>query len=204
MRALARGGGTEIFRPGMSSLDAVLPRLETEWQGICRNGAELWRRLTAASFAGALRVVSEWTTRRRRAEGSSGTLPSKPPSARAIARLLISRRDRLSSADATPATAVEQAVPALPVARDLLARFHALLRSKSCAGLNAWLADAANSLLGSFASGVAADRDAVAAVITETWSNGQTEGQITKLKLVKRQMFGRAKFDLLKAQLCSQ
>jgi len=41
----------------------------------------------------------------------------------------------------------------------------------------------------------------VCAAITEPWSNGQTEGQITKLKLVKRQMYGRAKIDLLQARL---
>lgn len=45
------------------------------------------------------------------------------------------------------------------------------------------------------------DRAAVLAAITEPWSNGQTEGQITKLKLVKRQMYGRAKIDLLQARL---
>ena len=99
------------------------------------------------------------------------------------------------------AAAVEQAVPALAVDRDRLERFHALLRSKSCVGLDAWLADAANSLLSSFATGIAADREAVAAAITEPWSNGQTEGQITKLKLVKRQMYGRAHLDLLRARL---
>jgi transposase len=45
------------------------------------------------------------------------------------------------------------------------------------------------------------DKAAVRAAITEPWSNGQTEGQITKLKLVKRQMYGRAKIDLLQARL---
>ena len=44
-------------------------------------------------------------------------------------------------------------------------------------------------------------QDAVKAALTEPWSNGQTEGQNTKLKLVKRQMYGRAGLDLLKARL---
>jgi transposase len=48
---------------------------------------------------------------------------------------------------------------------------------------------------------IIADRDAVKAAILHSWSNGQTEGQITKLKLVKRQMYGRAKIDLLEARL---
>lgn len=53
------------------------------------------------------------------------------------------------------------------------------------------------SIIASFATGIGNDRAAVHAAITEAWSNGQTEGQITKLKLVKRQMYGRAKIDLL-------
>jgi len=53
----------------------------------------------------------------------------------------------------------------------------------------------------SFANGVTKDQAAVSAAITSPWSNGQTVGQITKLKLVKRQMYGRAKLDPLQARL---
>jgi transposase len=64
-----------------------------------------------------------------------------------------------------------------------------------------WIEAARQSLVASFANGVAADEAAVRAAITLPWSNGQTKGQITKLKLVKRQMYGRAKIDLLQARL---
>ncbi len=57
------------------------------------------------------------------------------------------------------------------------------------------------SLVASFASGVLKDREAISAAITSPWSNGQTEGQITKLKLVKRQMYARGKLDLLQARV---
>jgi transposase len=56
-------------------------------------------------------------------------------------------------------------------------------------------------LIASFANGVSKDKAAIRAAITEPWSNGQTEGQITRPKLVKRQMYGRAKIDLLQARL---
>ncbi|SCX35294.1 Transposase [Agrobacterium rosae] len=56
-------------------------------------------------------------------------------------------------------------------------------------------------LVAAFANGVAKDRAAVSAAISSPWSNGQTEGQITKLKLVKRQMYGRGKIDLLQARV---
>ena len=69
------------------------------------------------------------------------------------------------------------------------------------ADLAPWIAAASDSLIGSFASGVTKDIAAVHAALVQPWSNGQTEGQITKLKLVKRQMYGRAKLDLLEARL---
>ena len=70
--------------------------------------------------------------------------------------------------------------------------------SKTC---HPWLERAAQSLVASFGSGVRKNEDAVCAAIVSPWSNGRTEGQITKLKLVKRQMYGRGKIDLLQARL---
>ncbi len=64
-----------------------------------------------------------------------------------------------------------------------------------------WIDTAARGLLASFAKGLSRDRAAVAAALSKPWSNGQTEGQITRLKLVKRQMYRRAKLDLLEARL---
>ena len=96
--------------------------------------------------------------------------------------------------------AIENGVPTLVEARTLLDRFHAMIRWRS-PNLDDWISDAAPSLIASFASGIRKDRQAVAAAISLPWSNGQTEGQITKLKLVKRQMYGRAKLDLLEARL---
>ncbi len=52
-----------------------------------------------------------------------------------------------------------------------------------------------------FARGLEQDGAAVRAALTMPWSNGRTEGQITKLKLLKRQMYGRANFDLLRRRV---
>ena len=67
--------------------------------------------------------------------------------------------------------------------------------------LDTWIDRAKGSLVASFANGVIKDKAAVRAAISSSWSNGQTEGQITKLKLVKRQMYGRVQLDLLEARL---
>jgi transposase len=76
-----------------------------------------------------------------------------------------------------------------------------MIRHKAEIDLEPWIADANRSLVASFATGIATERAAVHAAITQPWSNGQVEAQITKLKLVKRQMYGRANLDLLQARL---
>ncbi len=203
VRQIVRGGRTDVFRSRMSSLDPFSRQLETEWESGCRNGSELWRRLKAAGFVGSLRVVTEWTTRRRRdADPTSVTAgPQKTPSARSIARLMTTERSRPSKEGARAMAIIEGAVPDLIAARDLTDRFHQIIQRRKDTELEPWIADATPSLMASFATGITRDQAAVQAALQQPWSNGQTEGQNTKLKLVKRQMYGRAKLDLLRARL---
>jgi transposase len=201
VRRIVRGERNDVFRVRMSSLEPWLARLDNEWVAGCRNGAELWRRLRTAGFKGSTRVVAEWATRRRRAEAARTCGPRKCPSSRVIARMMTIGRDQLSKDDAVTIATIEAAVPALVTARLLFDRFQAMIRQRKSAELSSWLQDAASSLLASFVNGLRADESAVAAALVEPWSNGQTEGQITKLKLIKRQMYGRAKLDLLRARL---
>jgi len=96
---------------------------------------------------------------------------------------------------------IKAAVPALDEARSLLSGFQAMIRERRPLDLDTWIDTAAHGLLASFANGLSRDRAAVAAALAEPWSYGQTEGQNTRLKLVKRQMFGRANLNLLEARL---
>ena len=109
--------------------------------------------------------------------------------------------DTLSKAETVTVAAIEAGVPTLVEAREIIAEFHRMIRHKAIAGLTPWIQRARTSLVASFGSGVAKDEAAVRAAITLPWSNGQTEGQITRLKLVRRQMYGRGKIDLLQARL---
>ena len=115
--------------------------------------------------------------------------------------MMTTERDCPSMTVARMAAIIESAVPNLISARDLMDRFHRIIQHRESAALETWISDAKPSLLASFATGIINDRSAVKAALTEPWSNGQTEGQNTKLKLVKRQMYGRAKLDLLRARL---
>jgi transposase len=198
VRAIARGDRGETFRPRVSSLDTHLDWLSREWGSGCQSGAELWRRLRARGYAGSLRVVTEWATRRRLDEAAE--LPRRCPSSRVIARLLMLAPERLSRADLRLVSLIEAKLPSLAQVRDLVERFHHMIRTGCCEDLDRWIEGASTSLA-AFTRGIIADRAAVTAAITSPWSNGQTEGQITKLKLVKRQMYGRANLDLLRARL---
>ena len=223
VRQILRGEREDAFRLRQSSLEPWLPWLTREWESGCRNGAELWRRLRAKGFGGGLRVVGEWTTlwrrlrakgfggglrvvgewttRQRRAEASANSAPGRCPSASKIARMMSTARDHLSRSDAVTVARIEAAVPDLAAACALTGRFANMVRNGEHDNLEEWLSGAGGSLLASLARGLNADKNAVLAALREPWSNGQTEGQINKLKALKRQMYGRANLDLLRARL---
>ena len=88
--------------------------------------------------------------------------------------------------------------------RELVQEFRTLLAKQQATALAAWEAKVRASELKEFATfllGIARDRTAVENAITQTWSNGPVEGQVNRLKNIKRSMFGRANFDLLKARV---
>jgi transposase len=201
VRKVLRGQRSDVFRVRESSLELYLQWLDEQWAAGQHNGSALWRRLRQHGFRGSLRVVSEWATRRRKAEKADGNSLSRAPSARTIARLMTFGRDGLTKSETVTVAAIEGDVPLLVEARNIIASFQAMIRKKSLADLEPWLERARSSLVASFANGVIKDQAAVKAAITSPWSNGQTEGQITKLKLVKRQMYGRGKLDLLQARV---
>jgi len=201
VRRIVRGEREDIVPIRQSSLEPWLPRLDAEWTAGCRNGAELWRRLRGEGFRGSLRVVTDWATRRRRSETTPDGRPRKCPSARAIARMMTLRRGHLTRDEAIAVAQIEDGVPRLAEAAALVDEFQNMIRNRKPDALDAWLPKAEQGMLSSFAHGLRADREAVVAAMEEPWSNGQAEGQINRLKTLKRQMYGRAKLDLLKARM---
>lgn len=201
VRDVLRGQRFDVFRTRPSSLESWLPWLNTRWDEGVRNALALWREMQAQGFPGQSGVVSQWAQRRRLAEKANQSGLARTPSARVIARLLTTARDDLAKSEAILVAAIEVNVPELVVARTTIGNFQSMIRSKTATKLEDWLQAAKLSLVTSFANGVEKDLAAVRNAIISPWSNGQTEGQITRLKLVKRQMYGRAKLDLLQARL---
>jgi transposase len=82
--------------------------------------------------------------------------------------------------------------------------FFRTVRSRDMEGWHPWVEAAQHSALRRFASGLVRDQHAVQAALTLPWSNGPVEGQVHRLKLIKRQMYGRASFDLLRLRVLQQ
>jgi transposase len=110
-------------------------------------------------------------------------------------------RDGLSRSETLTVAAIANGVPPPVEAREPITSFRGMVRKRSAAELGTWLARARSSPVASFATGITKDRAAVTAALNLPWSNGQTDGQITRLKLVKRQMSGRGKIDMPRARL---
>ncbi len=85
--------------------------------------------------------------------------------------------------------------------------FQRIVREKRADLFDGWLAEVRQSGIQdliNWANGLLTDESAVRNALSSNWSNGQTEGQINRLKTIKRQMYGRADFDLLRARVLHQ
>ncbi len=107
----------------------------------------------------------------------------------------------LSPEDRTFTEALCKAAPRLKRAAEDVRAFADLLHQDDPTGLTPWLEATAATELGGFVTGLRQDEEAVRAAIAEPWSNGHVEGQVNRLKLIKRSMYGRAKFDLLRQRV---
>jgi transposase len=220
-RYLATGTFPEIAqrRQMPSILDKFEPYLRQRWQEGCHNAMRLYREIRDQGYRGSRPLVSRWAVQMRKLTPKP-TEPDVPGEAGAQSKPQnrpVENRRRLSPSqaawllvckptDLTPeqASALEQMRKAssnIAVAHDLAQGFADLLREHEAERLAAWLESAKKAGLAelrSFANGIVRDLAAVMAGISLPWSNGQVEGQVNRLKFVKRSMYGRAKFDLLK------
>ena len=128
----------------------------------------------------------------RASGGSVGWLLTRPHSA-------------LSREEIDLASAIERHCPTLAIAGGFAKEFALLLKEHRVDELDRWIARVVEpnvpSELRQFGCGLKTDLAAVKAAFSTPWSNGQTEGQVNRLKLIKRQMYGRAKFDLLRQRV---
>lgn len=186
--------------PGQSLLDHHRSFADVRWQEGLRSSAAFHRELQARGFEGGYDIVRRWVARQRESGPDYPTVRFAP-STRRTTRLLASDPTRLNPDEHAFIIALCEAAPEVRIAAGHVRAFTDLLRQDDPAGLDPWLdAPAAPGLRG-FAAGLRQDLDAVRAAITQPWSNGLVEGQVNRLKLIKRQIYGRAAFDLLQQRV---
>jgi transposase len=126
------------------------------------------------------------------------------PTAKNVAALFMRREEMLNGEQKEYLEKLCASDRALSDARRLTQEFAKMVRSLEGEKLDRWLEEAAGceaSVMKKFAAGLKKDLPAVRAGLTEEWSNAPVEGFVTKLKLLKRQGYGRANFDLLRARV---
>ena len=121
-----------------------------------------------------------------------------------VAILFVARQEKLEDKTQQDLVTMRQRCLDIRTLYDLSQRFAQMIRQRQSDKLDTWLQAAQDSLLPElrqFVSGLRRDKAEVIAALTYPWSNGPVEGHINRLKLIKREMFGRAKFDLLRARV---
>lgn len=190
-----------VRRPGPVSVIPYDAYLRERWEAGNRNAEQLWRELREMGYQGSDQTVRRYIASWRWTDPPlpTGTSAFQPYSPRHVAWLFMQQRNTLSNEETTylEHLRTDGQVAGL---YDLVQTFCRMVRDRDVACLDDWLGAVSTSSfrdLCGFALHLKQDYEAVRAALSLPWSNGQTEGQITRLKLLKRQMYGRANLDLL-------
>ena len=195
----------QVVRPYM----AYLIR---RWREGCTDSMQLWRELRALGYTYSSRTVSRFVTRLRRAS-EAGWAPetqtspyTRPqgPSARAISFTWVCPEVKRMPDAQLYVDQLTQEDPAIAQAYTLSQAFLALVRERRGDALAAWMTEATTSgieALARFAQGLQEDLAAITAGLTLPWSNGPVEGHVNRLKLLKRQGYGRVGVGLLRQRV---
>jgi transposase len=191
--------------------------LAQRWTEGCVRGRVLFREIKARGYTGSFsnleRLLAKWRCPKRKIARPAPPPPSPqavdPTTGQLIspiiaAALCIKPRGLLTNEQAAKVDALKSQSQDFAVMRQLAMRFRGLLRSKKAGKLGIWLKDAHHSGLYAmqrFARTLRRDIEAVKDAITDCWNNGQAEGQINRLKTLKRAMYGRAGSELLRARM---
>ena len=204
-------------RPRRTILTPYEPYLWMRWEAGLQNAAALWRELRSQGFTGTESFVRQQVRRWRTTSGQPGK-PARtpggsrqdtltmPPAVRVLSPrqavwLFLRDESNLMQAQRAYRAELLRCCPAIAPALPLVAAFQRLVRARDSSALGAWLSAAETSDLREFrgfAGGVRRDYGTVEEAVSSEWSSGQVEGQITRLNLVKRSMYGRAGFPLLR------
>ena len=212
--------GTPRVPSGTSSYGATTPArfavyLRERWAEGHRNVRRLLEEVRAQGYTGCYSrlaaFIAKWQQKAaiKQTPATAVTLPLDPRTGAVIspivaAALCIKPRGMLTKRQAGKVDILKRELPIFACMRSLAMRFRGLLRGHDPTALDTWIRDTMTCripVMQQFAAKLRHDIDAVRNAIREPWSNGQTEGQINRLKMLKRAMYGRAGIALLCARM---
>ncbi len=206
----------EITRPGKRSrLDPYKDYLQRHWAQGEHQVKRLLVELRERGYRQGETIVYDYLrTLRKAPEGMDTSVVQKQTIVRSAALIALSAREaawlfvcnpqKLRISQARRLDHLRVTNEDLGLAYQLAQDFRAMVTKRQAPVLGRWLEEAKASgikELQSLAAGIYRDFDAVRAALATKYSNGQTEGKVNKLKCIKRQMYGRAKFDLLRQRM---
>jgi len=206
-RALTRAPQRRHTWRRASNLAPYQGYLQERWQRSRCTAMGLWREIRLLGYPGAYQNVARFVAvlRKQTRTGETTAAVTEGLTPRRAVGLALRRPQQRTSREADAVTQVKTLHPELDRALTLLEEFAHLLRHRTdvqaLKGLRQWESDAMATAipeLVAFVVKLVQDQSAVEAALTQPYSQGQTEGQITRLKLLKRTMYGRANFDLLR------
>jgi transposase len=203
-----------------SQLLPYVSYLERRWAEGCCNGVQLWKELQGQGYSGSRRLIAQWVCQRRtepapttphkhrRTANASRILAAAPAVHRASSRrlvwLLLQDPAALTRPEHAALAQMQERSPAIAAAYTLMQDFVQMVRAQTPSAFAPWLDAVAQTDLPSFqtfAQGLAQDEPAILAALTLPWSNGPLEGFVNKIKTIKRQMYGRASFPMLRRRV---
>lgn len=186
-----------------SLLDEFKPYLHERWNAGCTNATTLLAEITARGYRGGSTLVRQYL-RQFRTTARVPQPPRKPPSVRRVVGWIMTDPKTMDPADQKRLDAILATSPHLTALAGHVRAFATMMCALRGQDLEAWMAvvDADDQpALRSFVVGLRRDQGAVTAGLTLPWNSGPVEGHVNRLKMLKRQMFGRAKPDLLRKRV---
>ena len=171
------------------------------WTEGCHNAAELYREIVQQGYPGGITIVKDFVTTLRRRKTGEPVIRHVRLGLKRLRKWFTCPAEKLGEGERRLLESVLETSPVVREAYTLLQDFRKVLTEKKPQALRAWLEQALRSSLPpirGFARSLEQDMDAVMNAVTLPWSNGPVEGHINKLKLLKRQMYGRAGIELLR------
>jgi transposase len=186
-----------------SLLDRFKPYLHERFNAGCTDAARLTEEITARGYRGSDKTVRRYLHPFRATLTAPPARPT-PPTVRQVTGWLTRRPEDLTESQTLRLKEILARSPALQTNHELVRGFAAILTQRHGHQLPAWMdqvEQAGSAALRSFVAGLHTDLDAVTAGLTLPWNSGPVEGTVNRIKMLKRQMYGRAHLDLLRKRV---